>query len=70
MGYIEEMSYWEEYHDARADLRRKWYVMDMSRGKKRIHASTKARQEIEFDDAVVKLAQIIEEGRKVVENPI
>lgn len=67
MGYIDEMSYWDEYYQAQGTMKRKWYIWEMNKSKKRIKAETKKRQQIEFEDAVLKFAQVIEEGRKVVD---
>ena len=66
MGYIEEMGYWDEYHQAFGAMRRTWYVWEMNKHKKRIKPETKRRMETEFEDAVINFAKVIDEGREVV----
>ena len=65
MGYIDEMSYWDDYYQAQGGMKKKWYIWEMNKHKTRIKPETKKRQQIEFEDSVLKFAQVIEEGRQV-----
>jgi hypothetical protein len=70
MGYIEEMGYWDDYHQAQGAMKKKWYVWEMNKHKPRIHPETKTRQQIEFEDSVIAFAQVIQEGREVADDSV
>lgn len=53
-----------DYYKAKAELRKKWYQLDMNFSKPRTKPETKDRMQREFDDAVLRLAEAIREGRQ------
>lgn len=51
------------YYRAQGDMKKKWYVWEMSKTKKRIKQETKDRQRREFEDSVLQFAAVIEQQR-------
>lgn len=51
------------YSRAQGEMKKKWYVWEMSKTKRRIKQETKDRQRLEFEDSVLQFAAVIEQQR-------